>query len=402
MSYSSRVPSIPLPRPRPSNLPHRPGTKRIESHKVGEVRAKLRRYRMAVKLQGVAVPTSLESSSPFQASQSSQGSLSSASRTFPPPLSEASFATSHTDFTVVWSQQDGNFLSEPTKKALCPAMKAQKALIRYLGSCLGDCRKRKVKCSLSHHALEDILDGNHDEQNESDVQWALDYDCEAKGSDPLSGFRQLEEDAIKEEQKSSILQNIDNAANTLDIHTIPDSIYPSTINEGDFEDSLLETEEIAQCSPLHPSIPFQSFDPPSMARRQFSTIKTDRTYLLAAEIEVLGPNGPYHYYMCVCDPENCQNTFSSSQELLDHTHRCHPGFRPMAFDPMRLVCLECMTFCAERSSFGTCPNPQCLSRQEPVVNICGEFYLPDEFSWVDDESALMRTMAYGTYNSSLY
>lgn len=149
MSYNSRIPSISLPTRRPSNLPHRPGAKRIEQHKVREVREKLRRYRMAVKLQDVAVPTSLESSSPFQASHSSQGSLSSASRTFPPALSEASYATSHTDFTVVWSQQDGNYLSEPTKKALCPAMKAQKALIRYLGSCLGDCRKRKVKVCIT-------------------------------------------------------------------------------------------------------------------------------------------------------------------------------------------------------------------------------------------------------------
>lgn len=258
-----------------------------------------------------------------------------------------------------------------------------------------------MQCSLSHHALEDILDGNHDEQNESDVQWALDYDSEAKGSDPLSGFHQIEEDAIKEEQKSTILENIDNAANKLDIHTIPDSIYPSTINEGDFEDSLLEPEEVAQCSPLHPSNPFQSFDPPSIARRRFSTIKTDRTYLLATEIEMLGPNGPYHYYMCLCDPENCQNTFSSSQQLLDHTHHCH-GFRPMAFDPMRLVCLACMTFCAERSNSGICPNPQCLSQQEPVVNIYGEFYLPDEVSWMDDENALLGPMAYGTYGPSFY
>lgn len=145
MSYSSRMPSVPLPRPRPSNLPHRQGTKRIEPHKVIGVRGKLRSYRMAVKLQGVPVPTSLESSSPFQASHSSQGSLSSASRTFPPTLSEASYATSHTEYTVVWSQQDGNYLSEPTKKALTPAMKAQKALIRYLGSCSEICRKRKVK-----------------------------------------------------------------------------------------------------------------------------------------------------------------------------------------------------------------------------------------------------------------
>ena len=104
---------------------------------------------MAAKLEeeDVAVPTSLDSSSPFHGTHSSQGS--SASRTFPPALSEASYATSHTDYTVVWSQQDGNYLSEPTKKALCAKMKAQKALIRYLGSCLGDCRKRKVKVCIA-------------------------------------------------------------------------------------------------------------------------------------------------------------------------------------------------------------------------------------------------------------
>ncbi|OBT63781.1 hypothetical protein VE03_06960 [Pseudogymnoascus sp. 23342-1-I1] len=401
MSYNSRIPSISLPARRPSNLPRRPGAKRIEQHKVREVRKKLRQYRMAVKLQDVAVPTSLESSSPFQASHSSQGSLSSASRTFPPALSEASYATSHTDFTVVFSQQDGNYLSEPTKKTLCPAMKAQKALMRYLKSC-SDCGGRKVKCSLSHHALEDILDGDHDEQNEADVQWALDYDSEAKGSDPLSGVHQIEEGAIREEQKSSILQNIDNAANTLDIHTTPDSIYPSTINEVDFEDPLLEPGEAAQCSPPNPSNLFQPFDLPSTPRRQFSTLKTDRTYLLATEIEEVGPNGPYHYYMCLCNPENCEDTFSSPRELLDHTQRYHPGFPPMAFDPMRLVCLDCMTFCAERSDSGVCPNPHCSSQREPVVNIYGEFYLPGEVSWMDDGNALMGSMAYGTYSSSFY
>lgn len=259
-----------------------------------------------------------------------------------------------------------------------------------------------MQCSLSHHALEDILDGDHDEQHEADVQWALAYDSEAKGSDLLSGVHQIGEGVIREEQKSSILQNIDNAANKLDIHTTPDHIYPSTINEGDFEDSLLEPEELAQCSPPHPSNPFQSFDPPSMPRRQFSTLKTDRTYLLATEIEALGPSGPYHYYLCLCNPASCQDTFSSPRELLDHTQRYHPGFPPMAFDPMRLVCLDCMTFCAERSNSGTCPNPQCSSQREPVVNIYGEFYLPGEVSWVDDENALMGSMAYGTYSSSFY
>ncbi|KFY60644.1 hypothetical protein V496_05272 [Pseudogymnoascus sp. VKM F-4515 (FW-2607)] len=399
MSYNSRIPSISLPARRPSNLPQRPGAKRIEQHKIREVRAKLRKYRMAVKLQDVAVPTSLESSSPFQASHSSQGSVSSASRTFPPALSEASYATSHTDFTVVFSQQDGNYLSEPAKKALCPAMKAQKALVRYLESCC-DCRRRKVKCSLSHHAIEDILDGDHDEQNEADVQWALEYDSEAKGFDPLSGVHQIEEGTIREEQKSSILQNIDDAANKLGIHTTPDSIYPSTINEGDFEDSLLEPEEVAQCNPPRSSNSFQSFDLPSMSRRQFSTLRTDRTYLLATEIQVLSPNGPCHYYTCLCNPGNCQDTFSSPRELLDHTYRNHPGFQPMAFDPMRLVCVDCMTFCPEMSNSGTCPNPHCSSQQEPVVNICGEFYLPGEIPWMDGDNALVGSMAYGAYSSS--
>lgn len=229
----------------------------------------------------------------------------------------------------------------------------------------------------------------------------MSYD-ETKGSDPLSRVHRIEEDAIREDQKSSILQNIDNAANKLDIHTTPDHIYPSTIHEGDFEDSPLEPEELAQCSPPHHSNPFQSFDPLSMPRRQFSTLKTDRTYLLATEMEASGPNGRYHFYLCLCNTASCRETFSSPRELLDHTHRYHPGFPPMAFDPMRLVCLDCITFCAERSSSGTCPNPQCSSQREPVVNIYGEFYLPGEVSWMGDGNALMGPMAYGTYSSSFY
>ncbi|KFY23338.1 hypothetical protein V493_05919 [Pseudogymnoascus sp. VKM F-4281 (FW-2241)] len=375
MPYNSKIASVSLPAPGPLDLPARAGAKLIEPHKRGDIRAKLRQYRMAVILQDVPVPTSLESSSPFHATQSSQGS--SASRTFPPPLSEASYATSHTDYTVVWSQQDGNFLSEPKKKALCP-------------------------CLLSHHALEDLLDGNHDEHNESDVQWALAYESEAKGSDAISGAYQIEEGAVKDEQKSSILQNIDNAANTLDIHTTPDPIYPTTINEGDFDDSLLEPGELAQCDAPHSNNQFQSFGPPSVPRRLFSTLKTDRTYLLATEVEGLGPNGRYYYYLCLCNPANCQDTFSSPRELLYHTQSYHPGFPPMGVDPMRLVCPECMTFYAERLNSGTCPNPQCSSLGDPVVNIYGEFYLPGEVSWMDDQNASMGSIEYETYNGSFY
>lgn len=253
---------------------------------------------------------------------------------------------------------------------------------------------------MSHHSLEDILDGNHDEQTESDVQWALAYESEAKGSGLLSGVRHVEEDAIKGEQKSSILQNIDNAANKLDIHTEPDQLYPSTINEGDFEDSLQEPEESAQCSPLHPTNPFQSFDAPSIPQRYFSTLKTDRTYLIATEMKELGPNGLYIYYLCRCNPEICRARFSSPQALLDHTHRKHPGFPPITIDPMRLECPDCMTFYAERSNSGTCP--QCSSQRQPVLNIYGEFYLPGEVSLMNDENNLVGSMAYSAYNPSFF
>lgn len=144
--HNLSIPSTPLSGPW---RPRRPGVKQIDPSKHKEVRAKLHQYRMAVQLQGVAVPTSLESSSPFQRAKSSQGSLSSASRTLPHAMSEASFATSCTEYTVIWSQKDGSTLADQTKKPLCPAMKAQKALMRYLGQCLGDCRKRKVKVCIA-------------------------------------------------------------------------------------------------------------------------------------------------------------------------------------------------------------------------------------------------------------
>ncbi|OBT55268.1 hypothetical protein VE04_05188 [Pseudogymnoascus sp. 24MN13] len=158
-----------LPTQGPSNLLRRPGAKPIEPHKFRDVRKNLRRYRMAVMLKDAYVLTSLDSSS-LQGNHGSRDS--SPSRTFPPSLREASYATGHMDFTDVWSQQDWNY-PEPTKKAISYVFKTQRALFRYLGSCLCDCRKRKVECSLSHHSLEDILDADHDEQSESDVQWAL-------------------------------------------------------------------------------------------------------------------------------------------------------------------------------------------------------------------------------------
>lgn len=141
-----------LPTQGPSNLLRRPGAKPIEPHKFRDVREKLRRYRMAVD---ASVITSLDSVMPEDASvitsldswslQGNHGSRdSSPSRTFPPSLGEASYATGHMYFTDVWSQQDWNY-PEPRKKAISPVFKTQKALLRYLGSCLGDCRRRKVK-----------------------------------------------------------------------------------------------------------------------------------------------------------------------------------------------------------------------------------------------------------------
>ncbi|OBT45081.1 hypothetical protein VE00_05174 [Pseudogymnoascus sp. WSF 3629] len=149
-----------------------PGAKPIEPHKFRQARKKLRRYRTAVMLELEYVPDldSLDSSS-LQGTHGSQAS--SASRTYPPALSEASYATSHTDYGIAWSQQDGAYLEPPTMNPFTPKMKDRKALLRYLGSCLIECSKRKAVFPLSHHSLEDILDRDHDEQHKADVQWAL-------------------------------------------------------------------------------------------------------------------------------------------------------------------------------------------------------------------------------------
>lgn len=147
--------SIPI-----SNLPLRiPGAQRILPRKHAEARLKLHQYRFAEQLPGDAAPTSIDSSAPFSSSQGSARShctfsASSASRTYPKAQSESSFATSRTNRTkntYVFSAHDGSGLPEQEKKTLSPALRARKALLRFLGTCK-ECRKRKVKVCLGRRS----------------------------------------------------------------------------------------------------------------------------------------------------------------------------------------------------------------------------------------------------------
>lgn len=85
----------------------------------------LRKYCTEVRLQG---PTPSE-----------------ASRTTAPARSEASTGTSITDITHTFSVDDRPVQPEPARKPLDSVTRARKALLRKLGACREDCRKRKVK-----------------------------------------------------------------------------------------------------------------------------------------------------------------------------------------------------------------------------------------------------------------
>ena len=249
-----------------------------------------------------------------------------------------------------------------------------------------------------HHALEDILDGAHDDQDESNVHWALTYDSEAKESDTPSESYEIQDDEIPEVQKPSILQKavIDNAANKLDMPTTPVPIYPITINEGDFEDPVPELGELGHSLSPRMNNSFQHFDPLFLPRQIFSTVKTQRTLSLATEIVSFDYNRNYRYYLCLCCPENYRHPFNSPRDLLEHTLHQHRGFVPLPLDPMRLVCPNCLKFYADNSNYGFCSNLLCSPPRRLEVNICGEFYLEGETPRMSGEDTLM---AYGTYNS---
>lgn len=132
----SQVPSLPAP------FLTDPSPQRINSRKFHEVRIRLHKYHVAVQLEGLAAPPSVTSSS---ALQSSQDTRSSASRTYPRAQSESSLATNLTAHTAVFSLTSGSEVVESDTISLGAAARARKSLIRYLGGCSHNCKRRKVK-----------------------------------------------------------------------------------------------------------------------------------------------------------------------------------------------------------------------------------------------------------------
>jgi hypothetical protein len=75
--------------------------------------------------------------------------LSEASGTSAAARSEASAGTSITEMTFAFSADNGSVQREPTRKPLHEVQRARKALLRKLKACLEDCRKRKVKVTMT-------------------------------------------------------------------------------------------------------------------------------------------------------------------------------------------------------------------------------------------------------------
>lgn len=70
---------------------------------------------------------------------------SDGSRTSAPSRSEASTGTSITDNTPTFSIDNRPVKPEPARRPLDNVTRARKALLRKLGACQEDCRRRKVK-----------------------------------------------------------------------------------------------------------------------------------------------------------------------------------------------------------------------------------------------------------------
>lgn len=172
---------------------------------------------------------------------------------------------------------------------------------------------------------------------------------------------------------------IDTQASKLGMLSAPEPVYPSTIYEGDLDESGTAPLELAQqyadaAAPLHQRLP----DPlPLPQAQRFSTHKTSRTLSLA--LEMVGyDGGGAPLYMCICQMDSrrmdsCRQICLSPAELLEHVRIWHRGLVPLQPSPMRLLCPRCYAFYAERLGGEMCTNAECGSGQALAVNICGEW-----------------------------
>ena len=115
-------------------------TEGIKPEKRKKVRCLLHKFYTEFQLTGEA---SLESSAPMSSTIApGHSALTDAFQTSRQAFSTTSNRTSHTDTR---SMHNGIEQGTTRKKSLDPVRRAKKALMRYLGGCSRDCRKRKVK-----------------------------------------------------------------------------------------------------------------------------------------------------------------------------------------------------------------------------------------------------------------
>lgn len=112
----------------------------------------------------------------YHAAVHSQGMLPAASYGSSP--SSAGYASAGSSFDEMGSKFFPHQGKSRQGKHLSNTKRARKALLRKLGACEGSCRTNKVKCSLEHHALEDLLELEHTESDKVIIQWAIKTDGE--------------------------------------------------------------------------------------------------------------------------------------------------------------------------------------------------------------------------------
>jgi hypothetical protein len=218
---------------------------------------------------------------------------------------------------------------------------------------------------LSHHSLEDILDGQHTAEDVENVKWAINHDC-----DPDQTLSNIETEAIEEEQLEldhpvADESVIDRVNRTMDVPTAPVTpLYPQSIDDPDVDllDDQSQEPDGRPSLDLHPDdIDFAM----AVTLPPYSTTKTERMFLLGARLKTseLSVN-----YDCCYEP--CSACYLAPDDLVTHYATDHFDFVHQT-DPLRLFCPACNSFYADAAS--SCSKQNCTGRMALLEGIFGEF-----------------------------
>ncbi|KAI9743389.1 MAG: hypothetical protein M1818_003235 [Claussenomyces sp. TS43310] len=300
----------------------------------------LQKYHAAVRLEDV----------PSAASRTSRGAPTASSAT-----------ESRSNFQSVFSAEDGADQQADEQNRLPDKLAKRKALLRKMGTC-DDCRPRKIKCALEHHALEQLLPANHTEQDKKIIEWAIRTNGNAEAEGHADG---AEEPSVDEQPfivgmtRRRPAADINPVNQILDVTDSNIPFYPPTL-------------EVTDYAPSFGEIPPPEDSASSADSRQNMTIISYNTsrypdmVLLGFKISWPDRDGRKTYRCCASSA--CSALFTSAVALQDHSESQHFPFIRLN-DPMRMVCGRCNAFASKENS--SCPNIDCGELPPLVESVYG-------------------------------